>query len=332
MIRKLLIALIAVTGLVSLTACWPFTTGKEDPSISISNATVERDFGTDLPTVKVDWDVHYPSDTYAQSTDVSIVCVMSQQYTSGPRSFTGAPLPVVGTNKDHYGRQNPSPRESRTVNPQGPATIAVPISGKHIKGKFNVTCHLEGVQQTVVSNTLQVTIPGCDNGIIITNMLKLDDTVCESPTPSPSYTTEQPFPSYTTEEPYPSYTTVEPSPTDTYVTPSPTETPSPTNTYDYDAAFAYPQWLVHATGHGTTSGDVKDDFYTLIGSAPDAQGNYLIPDGSGGTYGYSSDYNTGPLGTPRAVCTAAAGVGVADTQAWTLSYNYNKSFDCTGVY
>jgi hypothetical protein len=76
---------------------------------------------------------------------------------------------------------------------------------------------------------------------------------------------------------------------------------------DPDEPFSQPQYLIHITGHGTTSGDVKDDALVLHPSEPDPNGNFLIADGSGGTIGYSSDYHSGPYATPAEVCAAAAG-------------------------
>ena len=96
---------------------------------------------------------------------------------------------------------------------------------------------------------------------------------------------------------------------------------------DLDKPFAYAQYLVHATGHGTTSGGVADDRYMLLNSEPDANGHFVLPDGSGGTFGYSSDFHAGPFLTPRAVCDAAAARGLPD-QTWTVGYDYNTSFNC----
>lgn len=76
---------------------------------------------------------------------------------------------------------------------------------------------------------------------------------------------------------------------------------------DPDDPFPAPQYLIHITGHGTTDGDRKDDAYILHPNAPDAQGSLLVADGSGGTYGYSTDSFSGPYATPGEVCAAAAG-------------------------
>src|SRR5947208_2213914 len=119
--KRLATVPLLVVLLVCMTACWPFTTGHETPTMSISNATVVRDEVTDLPTVTIDWDVHYPSDVYAQTTDISVVCTMSQRRTSGPKTITGAAEHVIGYNKDHYGRQTPT-----SSTDQAPATIQVP--------------------------------------------------------------------------------------------------------------------------------------------------------------------------------------------------------------
>lgn len=57
-----------------------------------------------------------------------------------------------------------------------------------------------------------------------------------------------------------------------------------------------PNWLVHATGHGTISGPVKDDLWMMISSQPDAaRRSFVIPDGMGGTFGYSYDRMAGPF-------------------------------------
>jgi len=54
------------------------------------------------------------------------------------------------------------------------------------------------------------------------------------------------------------------------------------------------QWLVHATGHGTYSGPVKDDFWMMVGREP-RNGGVTVPDGMGGTFGYSVDQVAGPF-------------------------------------
>lgn len=56
------------------------------------------------------------------------------------------------------------------------------------------------------------------------------------------------------------------------------------------------QWLVHATGHGTYNGPVKDDHWMMITSAPNAANrSFVIPDGTGGTFTYSYDKALGPF-------------------------------------
>ncbi|TMC47448.1 MAG: hypothetical protein E6J20_19610 [Chloroflexi bacterium] len=86
---------------------------------------------------------------------------------------------------------------------------------------------------------------------------------------------------------------------------------------DYDKQFGRPQYLIHATGHGTTQGGEKDDFYLLYPEQPSgANGSFTEPDGSGGTVGYSSDFHSGPFSTPRAVCQAAQGRGIPADTDW----------------
>ncbi len=56
------------------------------------------------------------------------------------------------------------------------------------------------------------------------------------------------------------------------------------------------QWLVHATGHGTYSGPVKDDFWLMITAKPNEERkSFELPDGMGGTFGYSYDKIAGPF-------------------------------------
>lgn len=55
-----------------------------------------------------------------------------------------------------------------------------------------------------------------------------------------------------------------------------------------------PQYLVHATGHGTYSGPVKDDLWMMVTNEP-KNGGVTIPDGTGGTFGYSVDQVRGPF-------------------------------------
>jgi Cohesin domain len=95
---------------------------------------------------------------------------------------------------------------------------------------------------------------------------------------------------------------------------------------DWDKPFSAPQYLIHATGHGTMDGSVKDDWWLLFPNEPDSKGNFLIADGSGGTFGYSSDYHAGPFTTARQVCAAALARGVPITSF--SPWNSNFTFDC----
>lgn len=183
----------------------------------------------------------------------------------------------------------------------GSASILVPEDGRYVKGTFYVMCRVNGIADETVSNEISVTIPP-----------SCQDTVGGGPTIGNSF----------------SFRVTCPTPTPTATTP--TTTTPPVSTYDYDKPFRNPQYLIHATGHGTTSGNVVDDFYFLYTTPPDAQGNFLIPDGSGGTFGYSSDYHSGPYTTPRQVCSVVAG-RLPNTQSWA-EWNYSDYFDCTGIY
>ena len=56
------------------------------------------------------------------------------------------------------------------------------------------------------------------------------------------------------------------------------------------------QWLVHATGHGTYDGSVKDDLWMMVATGLNTQNKtFTKPDGSGGTFGYSYDQALGPF-------------------------------------
>jgi hypothetical protein len=59
-------------------------------------------------------------------------------------------------------------------------------------------------------------------------------------------------------------------------------------------AFVRPQFLVHATGMGTTDGPRKLDQWMTLDSAPQG-GRFTISDGGGGTFGYSCDQVVGPF-------------------------------------
>lgn len=306
------ILLPAILSLLALSACKiPFFEPK-GPTITISNASAVRDEVTDLPLVTVDWTVTFPSDAYPQTADsISVGCFMTQRYVTGPRSFTGPQAWGAGSTN----RKGPF---------YGTATIPVPEDGRHIQGAFYIKCSVYGIADETVSNELSVSIPpSCtDNGgPTLGKSVPLRNPSCIMPTTEPTVE-----PTYTEPTVEPTYTepTVEP----TYTEPQPTATP--TTTYDYDKPFHGPQYLIHVTGHGTMDGNVVDSAYWLYPTAPDAQGNFLVPDGSGGTYGYSSDYHSGPYYTPRQVCTVVSGT-VPDIQTWS-EWNYSDYFDCTGVY
>ncbi len=78
-----------------------------------------------------------------------------------------------------------------------------------------------------------------------------------------------------------------------------------------------PQWLLHATGHGTYYGGVKDDWLFLFTAPPTEDGFVELPDGSGGTFTYAIDYSSGPYNTPREVCAACdSKIGNGSMTAW----------------
>ena len=71
--------------------------------------------------------------------------------------------------------------------------------------------------------------------------------------------------------------------------------------------FGRPQYLIHVTARGSSTGTEKVDFYAIHADKPDGKGNFVAPDGRGGTRGYGSDGHSGPHANPAAVCAAAAG-------------------------
>ena len=74
----------------------------------------------------------------------------------------------------------------------------------------------------------------------------------------------------------------------------------------WDKPFGSPQYLLHATGHGTMDGPRTDDWWFLNPNQP-KNGFIALPDGEGGTFTYSIDQFQGPFNTPREVCAAAGG-------------------------
>ena len=96
---------------------------------------------------------------------------------------------------------------------------------------------------------------------------------------------------------------------------------------NWDKPFATPQYLVHATGHGTIDGPVKDDWWFLYPQGPQ-NGVLYLPDGSGGTFTYSIDQSSGPFNSPREVCNAAGGrIGDSSLGAW----NSQDTFSCKNM-
>ncbi|MCU1398575.1 MAG: hypothetical protein JWN62_1684 [Acidimicrobiales bacterium] len=109
---------------------------------------------------------------------------------------------------------------------------------------------------------------------------------------------------------------------------SPTTSLATSGTVDPDRPFPSPQYLIHITGHGTTSGGVKDDALIIFNNPPDANGGILVSDGTGGTFGYSTDFSAGPFEKPSEVC-AAAGARLAAQGGSISSFGNAQSVDCT---
>lgn len=74
--------------------------------------------------------------------------------------------------------------------------------------------------------------------------------------------------------------------------------------------FAAPQWLAHATGMGTMDGPRQLDQWFLVGFAPQG-GHFELPDGTGGTFGYSYDQALGPFADNFALAPALRRLGIS---------------------
>jgi hypothetical protein len=77
----------------------------------------------------------------------------------------------------------------------------------------------------------------------------------------------------------------------------------------WDEALDTPLFLIHIIRTSSITGDIDTDQYIVHHSPPDGEGNLVLPDGFGGTFGNKSDWSGGPYGTARAVCTAARSQG-----------------------
>ena len=95
----------------------------------------------------------------------------------------------------------------------------------------------------------------------------------------------------------------------------------------WDKPFGSPQYLLHATGHGTMDGPRKDDWLFLYPNQP-KNGFIELPDGMGGTFTYSIDNFSGPFNTPREVCAA---VGGRSSDKSFSEWNSGKSFTCSDM-
>lgn len=98
--------------------------------------------------------------------------------------------------------------------------------------------------------------------------------------------------------------------------------------YDFGAEFALmlahgkpplrrfgPVYLVHATGHGTINGPVVDDHWMLVTDQPQ-NGGVRVPDGLGGTFGYSVDRVAGPISDSQVLAAAMKANGVESVGLW----------------
>ena len=84
------------------------------------------------------------------------------------------------------------------------------------------------------------------------------------------------------------------------------------------------QWLVHATGHGTMDGTVKDDRWMVLNTQPGPK-NFTIPDGMGGTFGYSYDKGAGPFSDSYALIEYLKGIAKTDPHVKSIGlYGENR--------
>jgi len=92
----------------------------------------------------------------------------------------------------------------------------------------------------------------------------------------------------------------------------------------WDKPFDKPQYLLHATGHGTMDGPRDDDWWFLFPNPPDGK-KIELPDGMGGTFTYTLDHSFGPFTTPSHVCAACSDqIGDRNLNAW----GSDESFSC----
>lgn len=95
--------------------------------------------------------------------------------------------------------------------------------------------------------------------------------------------------------------------------------------------FRAPQFLLETLGRTTTQGDVKLKGYSFYEKAPGPDGNLLMPDGSGGTYGLKCRLVAGPLNDAQAVCQAIKQVP-AEYRATLMrgsGRNWSDTWDCS---
>ncbi|NUQ00779.1 MAG: hypothetical protein HUU35_13090, partial [Armatimonadetes bacterium] len=87
-----------------------------------------------------------------------------------------------------------------------------------------------------------------------------------------------------------------------------------------------PRWLIHATGHGTMNGPVKDDLWLLFGSEPlherAGEGRFYLPDGYGGTFTYTTDRWFGPYRDNYGLAQAMKQLGIAELPQWPPGHSF----------
>jgi hypothetical protein len=80
--------------------------------------------------------------------------------------------------------------------------------------------------------------------------------------------------------------------------------------------FGRPQYLVFREWHSTTNGRMDDNEYMLFTSAPDADGHFPVPDGSGGVFHSWGRLVGGPYADDGALCPQMIALGIDSLEAW----------------
>src|ERR1035437_10772125 len=88
-----------------------------------------------------------------------------------------------------------------------------------------------------------------------------------------------------------------------------------------------PQYLLWWDHHATMNGDVVDHVYRLYTAPPDANGNFTVPDGSGGVFHYVGRLVGGPYTTDTQLCPVMRQFGIESLDLWPPG-DYSPTVTC----